>query len=68
MIEPSFFEIIPKVFLNESDGDGLVKSIKYLINLNLVNTYKFRGLQVTINTRNDLKKANEKNWKLLYGK
>ena len=60
VIEPCLFEIIPKVFLDEPDGDGLVKSIRHLINLNLVNTYKFGGLQVTINTNNDLKKANEK--------
>jgi len=60
VIEPNIFDIIPKNFLGQSDGDGLVKSIKYLINLNLVSTYKFGGLQVTINTNSDLKTASEK--------
>ena len=60
VIEPNIFDKIPKNFLGQSDGDGLVKSIKYLINLNLVHTYKFGGLQVTINTNSDLKTASER--------
>ena len=60
VIEPNIFDKIPNRFLVEPDGEGLVKSIKYLINLDLANTYKFGGLQVTINTNSDLKKATKK--------
>ena len=40
VIEPNIFDIIPKTF-SQSDGDGLVKSINYLINLNFVEYLQF---------------------------
>ena len=43
--------------INLKDGKGLVKAIKYLISKKQVNIYKFKNLQVTINSPEELRYA-----------
>ena len=46
--------------INLKDGEGIVQAVKYLIPKRLVNVYKFNGLQLTINSVNELKEAKTK--------
>ena len=38
----------------------MVKAIENLIRKRLVNVYKYKGLQITVNSTNELKEANSK--------
>ena len=49
-----------KKIINLKDGQGIVKAIENLIRKRLVNVYKYKGLQITINSTNELKEANSK--------
>ena len=60
VFEPSIFDSLPKSIINLPDGNGLVEAIKYFIKLGKVNSYRYGGLQITINTNEDLKAANAK--------
>ena len=60
VMDKKIFNIIPKSYIDMPDGMGLVKAIKYLIKLDKVNTYKFDGLKITINTTEELKAAKER--------
>ena len=60
VIEPSFFDKIPKSYISQPDGKGLVKAIQFLAKKDLVSAFSFSGLQITINTSEELHIANEK--------
>ena len=49
-----------KKIINLKDGQGIVKAIENLIQKRLVNVYKYKGLQITVNSTNELKEANSK--------
>ena len=42
------------------DGRGLVRAIQLLISKRLVNIYKYKGLQLTVNSITELKEARKK--------
>ena len=46
--------------INLEDGKGIVKAIQKLIPKKLVNVYKFEGLQLTVNSPNELIEARTK--------
>ena len=56
MINSSFFKKINPQIINLKDGNGIIKSIKVLIKKQ-VNVYKFKNLQVTINSPEELRNA-----------
>ena len=60
VFEPSLFNSLPKSIINLPDGFGVVEAIKHFIKLGKVNIYRYGGLQITINTNEDLKLANAK--------
>ena len=60
VIEPNLFKYIDRKTINLKDGEGIVKGIKKLISKRLVNVYKFKGLQLTVNSPNELKDAKTK--------
>ena len=60
VIEPELFDILPESYIDLSDGEGIVSAIKYLISIEKLNVYKFGGLQLSINTKKELKEATEK--------
>ena len=49
--------VINKNTINSRDGEGIVKAIKQLVSKRLVNVYKYDGLQITVNSINELKEA-----------
>ena len=57
VVSPKFFNKISNRIVNLNDGEGIVKSIKYLIKKRQVNTYKLKNLQITINSPEELKYA-----------
>ncbi len=57
VVSPNFFTKINSKMINLKDGKGLVKAIKYLISKKQVNIYKFKNLQVTINSPEELRYA-----------
>lgn len=57
VISPSFFKKIGHQIVNLKDGNGIIKSIKHLIKKKQVNIYKFKNLQVTINSPDELRNA-----------
>lgn len=57
VINPSFFKKINPQIINLKDGNGIIKSIKVLIKKKQVNVYKFKNLQVTINSPEELRNA-----------
>ena len=57
VIEPGIFSYLGKSIINQKDGLGMVKAIQKLILKRLVNVYKFRGLQLTVNSPSELKEA-----------
>ena len=57
VIEPNFFNYLNKSIINQENGKGMVNAIQKLILKRIVNVYKFRGLQLTINSPNELKEA-----------
>ena len=60
VIEPNIFDFLNKRIINLDDGKGMVKAIQKLISKKLVNVYKFEGLQLTVNSPNELKEARTK--------
>ena len=60
VIEPNIFNYLNKNIINLPDGQGMVKAIKKLISKRLVNIYKFKGLQLTVNSLSELKEAKTK--------
>ena len=60
VIEPDLFKYLNKSIINLNNGKGMVKAIKTLIQKKLVNVYKFKGLQMTVNSINELRDANIK--------
>ena len=60
VIEPKIFKYLTNKTINLKDGEGIVQAIKYLISKRLVNVYKFNGLQLTINSVNELKEVKAK--------
>ena len=57
VIEPETFEEIPEKILKLPDGQGLIKAIQIMSALGEVNAYIFTGLQLTVNTKQELKFA-----------
>lgn len=57
VISPNFFDMLNKRIINLKDGNGIIQAIKYLIKKRQVNIYKFKNLQVTINSPEELKYA-----------
>ena len=57
VIEPNFFNYLNKSIINQENGKGMVNAIQKLILKRMVNVYKFRGLQLTVNSPNELKEA-----------
>ena len=60
VIEPNIFDYLNKNIISLDDGKGIVKAIQKLILKKLVNVYKFKGLQLTVNSPNELKEARTK--------
>ena len=60
VIEPNIFDFLNKHIINLDDGKGMVEAIQKLISKKLVNVYKFEGLQLTVNSPNELKEARTK--------
>ena len=60
VIQPEMFDKTPKSIISLPDGLGIVKTINFLSKLRQVNAYQFGGLQVTVNTNEELKSVNEK--------
>ena len=57
VIEPNIFNYLGKKIINLKDGKGMIKAIQKLISKKLVNVYKYKGLQLTVNSPNELKEA-----------
>lgn len=57
VINSTFFKKINPQIINLKDGNGIIKSIKVLIKKKQVNVYKFKNLQVTINSPEELRNA-----------
>ena len=57
VISPNFFDILNKKIINLRDGNGIIQAIKHLIKRKQVNIYKFKNLQITINSPEELKYA-----------
>ena len=57
VISPNFFDILSKRIINLKDGNGIIQAIKHLIKRKQVNIYKFKNLQITINSPEELKYA-----------
>ena len=60
VVEPNIFDHLSKNIINLPDGAGMVKAIKLLVSKRLVNVYEYNGLQLTINSINELKDARNK--------
>ena len=60
VIEPIIFDYLNKNIIDLNNGKGMVQAIKTLISKKLVNVYKFKGLQITVNSINELREANIK--------
>ena len=54
------YNYLNKNIINLEDGKGMVKAIQKLISKRLVNVYKFKGLQLTVNSLSELKEAKTK--------
>jgi len=59
VMDSELFKVIPSELIDLSDGQGIVKTINYLSNMGLVNAYKFDGLQLTVNTHEELEYADK---------
>ena len=60
VFEPKIFKFLSKEIINLHDGKGMVKAIQKLILKKMVYVYKFKGLQLTVNSKDELKDANIK--------
>ena len=57
VMSPNFFDMLNKRIINLKDGKGIIQAIKHLIKRKQVNIYKFKNLQITINSPEELKYA-----------
>ena len=57
VISHKILDFIPKKITNMKDGQGLVKAIQSLSLKKKVNIFRFEGLQLTVNSINDLREA-----------
>ena len=57
VMQPETFDEIPEKVLKLPDGQGLVKALQIMAALGEVNAYMFTGLQLTVNTKQDLMSA-----------
>ena len=57
VFDPKIFKYLSKKVINMKDGLGMVKAIQQLISKKLVYVYKFNGLQLTVNSKNEQKNA-----------
>ena len=60
VINPKFFDSLTKKIINMRDGLGMIQAINLLIRKRKANIFTFDGLQLTINSRDDLNKAKTK--------
>ena len=60
VIEPRIFNYLNLGIINLKNGKGMVKAIQTLIKKKLVNVYKYNGLQMTVNSTDELIQANKK--------
>ena len=60
VIEPRIFSYLNNKTINLKDGEGIVKAIKILSSKKLVGVYKFKGLQLTVNSVSELRDARTK--------
>ena len=60
VIEPNIFNYLNKNIINLKDGKGMVRAIQKLTSKRLVNVYKFKGLQLTVNSPSELREAKTK--------
>ena len=60
VIEPNIFKHLKKNIINLKNGLGMVKAIQLLVSKKLINVYKYKGLQLTINSVSELKEARSK--------
>jgi NDP-sugar pyrophosphorylase family protein len=60
IIESKIFDYLNNKIIGLENGKGMVKAIQTLIPKRLVNVYKFDGLQLTVNSPNELKEARTK--------
>jgi len=60
VLEPKIFNYLNPKIINMKDGRGLVRAIQLLISKRLVNIYKYKGLQLTVNSITELKEARKK--------
>ena len=60
VIEPNIFNYLETRIINLENGKGMVEAIQKLISKKLVNVYKYKGLQLTVNSPNELKEARTK--------
>jgi uncharacterized protein YigE (DUF2233 family) len=57
VINPNFFNKVGSKIVNLRDGKGIIEAIHFLMKKRQVNIYKFKDLQVTINSQEELKTA-----------
>ena len=60
VIEPNIFKHLKRKIINLKNGLGMVKAIQLLVSKKLINVYKYKGLQLTINSVSELKEARSK--------
>ena len=60
IINKSAFDLIPPKIISMPDGEGLITFYKILMALRKLGVYNHSGLQITFNTKEELKEAEEK--------
>lgn len=60
VFKKNIFKYLNKRIINQKNGKGIVLAIKKLSKRRLVNVYKFKGLQLTVNSPSELKSASLK--------
>ena len=59
IISDDFFDFIPKEYIEMEDGTGLICAFKYLIERKLLKSYFHEGKQITFNTPEEHRSAEE---------
>ena len=54
VMSPEIFDFLPDSLIRLSNGKGIIKMIEHLSKIDQVNAYQFDGLQVTVNTKEEL--------------
>ena len=57
VMDPSVFDFIPEQIISLADGEGLVKAFQILAAMGELSAYPYSGLQVTVNTPEELVEA-----------